>query len=189
MEVPGKAHLDAQYGKLTSIAEEAGVSLSTVSKVLHRRRDVGPKTRDRIEQLLAHHGYIRPWDRDVLSRQIVAVFRDLSGPYSLEVVSGIVEAAGLMGANVVTGTTSAQPIAHWLKKCVDMSALGLIVVISMLTEEDQRHIIADKLPVVLIDPLSTPSHKIPCIGVTNWGPSPEGVDTHWYQLCGKFECS
>lgn len=171
-----KAHLDAQYGKLTSIAEEAGVSLSTVSKVVHRRRDVSPTTRDRIEELLSRHGYIRPWDQDETpTRQVVAVFRDLSGPYTLEVVRGIVEAAGLIGVDVITGTTSARPIAHWLRECMDLGALGLIVVISMLTDEDQQHIIQDKLPVVLIDPLSTPSAEIPCIGVTNWNGAKDAV--------------
>ncbi|MBR7838980.1 LacI family DNA-binding transcriptional regulator [Actinospica durhamensis] len=176
MATQSKAHLDAQYGKLTSIAEEAGVSLSTVSKVVHRRRDVSPSTRDRIEELLSRHGYVRPWDREATTaRQVVAVFRDLSGPYTLEVVRGIVEAAGLMGVNVVTGTTSARPIAHWLKESVALGALGLIVVISMLTEEDQRHIVEDKLPVVLVDPLSTPSLEIPCIGVTNWSGAKDAV--------------
>jgi DNA-binding LacI/PurR family transcriptional regulator len=80
----GKTHLDAQYGLLTSIAAEAGVSLSTVSKVVHRRRDVGAATRARVEELLARSGYVRPWERETDGpRQIIAVFRDLSGPYTL----------------------------------------------------------------------------------------------------------
>ena len=176
MTAQGKAHLDAQYGMLTSIAAEAGVSLSTVSKVVHRRRDVSPATRDRVEGLLERHGYVRPWDREAtMPRQMVVVFRDLSGPYTLEVVRGIVDAAGLVGVNVVTGTTNARPFAHWLKECVALGALGLIVVISMLTEEDQRYIVEQKLPVVLVDPLSTPSLEIPCIGVTNWSGAKEAV--------------
>ena len=176
MNVQGKAQLDAQYGMLTSIATEAGVSLSTVSKVVHRRRDVSSSTRLRVEELLARHGYVRPWDRDSTTpRQVVAVFRDLSGPYTLEVARGIVDAAGLVGVDVVTGTTSMRPISHWLRECTELGALGLIVVISMLTEEDQRHIVEQKLPVVLIDPLSTPSLDIPCIGVTNWSGAREAV--------------
>ena len=176
MNVQGKAQLDAQYGMLTSIATEAGVSLSTVSKVVHRRRDVSSSTRVRVEELLARHGYVRPWEREATTpRQVVAVFRDLSGPYTLEVVRGIVDAAGLVGVDVVTGTTSMRPISRWLRECTDLGALGLIVVISMLTEEDQRHIVEQKLPVVLIDPLSTPSLDIPCIGVTNWSGAREAV--------------
>ncbi|MGI3227135.1 LacI family DNA-binding transcriptional regulator [Streptomyces sp. GTA36] len=49
--VRGRARVDAQYGLLTSIASEARVSLSTVSKVVHRRHDVGAATRARVEEL------------------------------------------------------------------------------------------------------------------------------------------
>lgn len=169
MTVQGKAQLDAQHGLLTGIAAEAGVSLSTVSKVVHRRRDVGAATRARVEDLLARHGFVRPWEREaVRPRQIIAVFRDMSGPYTLEVARGIVDAAGELGINVVTGTTSRRPISRWLEECVALGAAGLIIVISMLAEDDQRRIVEQRLPVVLIDPLSAPALDIPSIGVTNW---------------------
>ena len=45
----------------------------------------------------------------------------------------------------------------------------------MLTEEDQRHIVEQKLPVVLLDPLSAPNLEIPCIGVTNWSGAKDAV--------------
>lgn len=172
----GKASLDAQYGLLTSIASEAGVSLSTVSKVVHRRRDVGAATRARVEELLARAGYVRPWERDPqVPRQIIAVFRDLSGPYTLEVVRGIVDAAGELGMDVVTGTTGRRSISQWLEECVAVGAAGLIIVISMLAEEDQRRIVEQRLPVVLIDPLSAPSADIPSVGVTNWSGARDAV--------------
>lgn len=171
-----KEQLDRQYGLLTSIAQEAGVSLSTVSKVVHRRRDVGAKTRSRVEELLERHGYVRPWHREPApSRQIIAVFRDLSGPYTLEVVRGIVEAGGELGVDVVTGTTSRRSISQWLEECVALGAAGLIIVISMLSDDDQRRIVEQHLPVVLVDPLSAPSADIPSIGVTNWSGAREAV--------------
>ncbi|SEE50765.1 transcriptional regulator, LacI family [Streptomyces sp. 2131.1] len=176
MTVQDSGRLQAQYGLLTSIAQEAGVSLSTVSKVVHRRRDVGTRTRARVEELLDRHGYIRSWERDPrVPRQIIAVFRDLSGPYTLEVVRGIVEAAGEFGVHVVTGTTGRRSIGQWLKECEVLGAAGLIVVISMLSEDDQRRIVEEQLPVVLVDPLSAPSAEIPSIGVTNWSGAREAV--------------
>jgi DNA-binding LacI/PurR family transcriptional regulator len=174
--VQDKGQLEAQYGLLTSIAREAGVSLSTVSKVVHRRRDVGRATRDRVEELLAHNGYVRPWERDAkVTRQIIAVFRDLSGPYTLEVVRGIVDAAGEFGVHVLTGTTGRRSVSQWLTECVALGAAGLIFVISMVTEEDQRRIVEQRLPVVLVDPLSAPSQDIPSIGVTNWSGARDAV--------------
>ncbi|MEU1185349.1 LacI family DNA-binding transcriptional regulator [Streptomyces sp. NPDC005820] len=176
MTISDKGRLDAQYGLLTNIAQELGLSLSTVSKVVHRRRDVGASTRTRVEELLDRHGYVRPWDREAAApRQIVAVFRDLSGPYTLEVVRGIVEAAGELGIDVVTGTTGRRSISQWLEECVALGAAGLVIVISMLAEEDQRRIVEQRLPVVLVDPLSAPSSDIPSIGVTNWSGAREAV--------------
>lgn len=176
MTAQGKADLDAQYGLLSNIAGEAGVSLSTVSKVVHRRRDVGAATRARVEELLARHGYVRPWERDpAVPRQIIAVFRDLSGPYTLEIVRGIVDAAGELGIAVITGTTGRRSISQWLEECVALGAAGLVIVISMVAEEDQRRIVEQRLPVVLVDPLSAPSLDIPSIGVTNWSGARDAV--------------
>ncbi|MFJ2900936.1 LacI family DNA-binding transcriptional regulator [Streptomyces sp. NPDC091279] len=172
----GKERQEAQYGLLTNIAEEAGVSLSTVSKVVHRRRDVGAATRSRVEELLARHGYLRPWEPSPAApRQLIAVFRDLSGPYTLEVARGIVDAAGELGIDVVVGTTNRRSISGWLEESVALGAAGLVIVISMLAGDDQRRIVEQRLPVVLIDPLSAPTEDIPSIGVTNWSGAREAV--------------
>ncbi|MBZ3901502.1 LacI family DNA-binding transcriptional regulator [Streptomyces griseiscabiei] len=172
----GRDRQEAQYGLLTNIAAEAGVSLSTVSKVVHRRRDVGAATRARVEELLDRYSYARPWERDPSTpRQIIAVFRDLSGPYTLEVARGIVDAAGELDINVVTGTTGRRSISGWLEECVALGAAGMVIVISMLAEEDQRRIVEQRIPVVLIDPLSAPTQDIPSIGVTNWSGAREAV--------------
>ena len=165
-----------QYGLLSEVAIDAGVSLSTVSKVVHRRRDVGESTRERVEALLQARGFVRPWEPDPdRPRQIVAVFRDLAGPYTLEVTRGIVEAADRAGLHVVTGTTTSRSIAQWFKQAVALEAVGMVIVISMLSEEDQRYAVEHDLPVVLVDPLSVPSAPIPSVGVTNWNGAREAV--------------
>ena len=164
-----RASLDAQYGLLTSIAKEAGVSIATVSKVVHRRRDVSAATRTRVEELLTQHGYIRAWEADARRpRQILAVFRDLSSPYTLEVARGIVDSAAERGVATTIGTTSRRSIAQWLDECAALEALGLVIVISTLTDQDQRRVVDQRLPVVLIDPLNAPAWDIPSIGATNW---------------------
>jgi LacI family transcriptional regulator len=164
-----RSRRNAQYGLLTAIAHEAGVSLATVSKVVHRRRDVSEEMRARIETLLAERGYVRIWETDARRpRQILAVFRDLAGPYTLEVVRGIVESAAEVGVHTTVGTTSRRSIAQWLEECHKLDALGVVIVISTLAEQDQRRILDRRLPVVLVDPLNAPSADIPSIGVTNW---------------------
>jgi DNA-binding LacI/PurR family transcriptional regulator len=171
-----KALRDAQYGLLTAIAQEAEVSLATVSKVVHRRRDVAAATRARVEELLTRYGYVRPWEvARPAPRQILAVFRDLVSPYTQEITRGIVDAAAEFEVNVVLGTTGSRSILRWLEECVAMGAEGVIIVISMLTEADQLRIVEQHLPVVLIDPLHAPVQNIPSIGVTNWNGAREAV--------------
>lgn len=126
-------------------------------------------TRVRIEALLVERGYVRAGESDARRpRRILAVFRDLAGPYTLEVVRGIVEAAAEAGVHTIVGTTSRRPIAQWLQRSVELDAAGVVIVISALAERDQRRILDQRLPVVLLDPLNAPSAAIPSIGVTNW---------------------
>jgi LacI family transcriptional regulator len=166
---PARSPRNAQYGLLTAIANEVGVSLATVSKVVHRRRDVSEATRSRIEALLTERGYVRAGEgRGRRPDQILAVFRDLAGPYTLEVVRGIVESATDVGVNTSVGTTSRRSIAQWLQQSVTLGAAGVVIVISALAEQDQRRILDQRLPVVLVDPLNAPLPDIPSIGVTNW---------------------
>lgn len=44
---------------ISEIAAQAGVSVPAVSRVLNRRSDVAPRTRERVEHLLRQHGYRR----------------------------------------------------------------------------------------------------------------------------------
>ena len=160
--------MTGRHGLISEVARAAQVSVSTVSKVVHGRRDVGDATRARVEALLAEHGDGRPGSAGGGPRQILTVFRDLDGPYTQEVARGIVNGAAEVDAQAVIGMTNRQPIAAWLDDCAAMGALGMILVISMLAERDQQRILKQHIPVVLVDPLSEPVIEIPSIGVTNW---------------------
>ena len=160
---PGRRH-----GLLSEVARTAQVSVSTVSKVVHGRRDVGVATRARVEALLDEYGFQRPGAAPGKPRQVLTVFRDLAGPYTLEVVRGIVMGAAEVNAQAVIGMTNRQSISHWIDECAALDAAGMILVISMLAEHDKQRIVEQHIPVVLVDPLSEPVSEIPSIGVTNW---------------------
>ena len=78
---------------IADIAAEAGVSLPTVSRVLNRRSDVAPRTRERVEQLLREHGYRRRGGQlDDRAWLIDLVFNDLDSPWAVEVIRGVEDA-------------------------------------------------------------------------------------------------
>ncbi|WP_256864137.1 hypothetical protein [Streptomyces avermitilis] len=88
---------------------------------MHRRRDVGAATRERVEELLARYGFVRPWERDPATpRQIITVFRYLSGPYTLEVVRGIL---GSRSGRSPSGT-SAPLSSGWSTSSATGSSTG-----------------------------------------------------------------
>lgn len=173
---------DLQRGVLSAVAEAAGVSRATVSKVVHRRSDVAESTRARVETLLDEHGFERYWEVPAPSvPRIVVVFRDLVGPYTLEVARGIVDAIALHGAESVVGTTNTRSVSDWLAHASAQHATGIIFVISMIVDADQDTIREHNLPVVLIDPLHEPAPDMPSIGVTNWNGARMAV-THLLDL-------
>jgi DNA-binding LacI/PurR family transcriptional regulator len=44
----------------------------------------------------------------------------------------------------------------------------MVLIISRMTERDQRRVLSKHVPVVLIDPLSAPLPGVPSVGVTDW---------------------
>jgi DNA-binding LacI/PurR family transcriptional regulator len=156
-----------QYGILSEVARAAGVSQGTVSKVVHGRRDVGAQTRKRVEELLDAHGYVRPQGQ-TRRKRVYVVFRDLHSPYTHEIARHIVDSALASGIEPTIGTTEHRAISHWLEACESAGSLGLVLVISMMSDLDQQRVRDQHVPVVLLDPLAEPMAGVSSIGVTNW---------------------
>ena len=87
---------------IKTIAQAAGVSVPTVSRVLNGRSDVSPRTRERVEQLLQQHGYRR---RAVPAAGraglIDLVFNDLDSPWAVEIIRGVEDVTHAAGVGTV----------------------------------------------------------------------------------------
>src|SRR5260370_8189512 len=98
---------------LADIAAAAGVSVPTVSKVLNGHADVAPKTRSRIEALLADYHYAAP-RRGGRTCLIDLVFADLS-PWAVEIIRGAEAAAAAEGCRIAISVVSGEPDTEkWL---------------------------------------------------------------------------
>src|SRR2546430_1518743 len=71
---------------ISYIAESAGVSVPTVSKVLNGRSGVSADTRARVEELINRYGYQRPPNR---SNIVELVFRELESMWAVEIIRGV----------------------------------------------------------------------------------------------------
>ena len=116
---------------LADIAAAAGVSVPTVSKVLNGHADVAPKTRSRVEGLLADYNYAAP-RRAGRSCLIDLVFADLS-PWAVEIIRGAEEAASAEGCRIAVSVVSGEPdTEQWLTRLSTSQTNGVILVLTEL---------------------------------------------------------
>src|SRR5215471_6470019 len=81
------------------IAESAGVSIPTVSKVINGRSGVSADTRARVEELISRYGYRKPAGAN-RSNVLELVFRELEGMRAIEIIRGVERVARKHGVGV-----------------------------------------------------------------------------------------
>ena len=161
------ASRSGRAGSLTSIAAAAGVSVSTVSKVLNGRTDVAPETRERLGRILRLHGY------QVAPRSGIGVvdllIGGLGGLWSDELIRGAVTAAAETEISVIVSqVASASEFARWLKIATARGTLGALSVLYLPDQATLRRMADASLPLVVIDPPAEPGGEIRSVGTTNW---------------------
>ena len=156
---------------LQQIAERAGVSAPTISKVLNGRPDVAPATRERVLQALHEQQYL-PRGASALPfahRHIELVFDALRNTNNLEILREIIKSAAEHGGHVAVSTLPDNMNARqWIHELERVGRAGVIMVTSRLTSEQQQRLQEAALPVVLIDPINSVDGAVASVGATNW---------------------
>ena len=166
---------EAEHGRVTirAIADEAGVSVPTVSRVINGRSDVAPETRKRVEELLTERGYQRRRSTRSSSRNarlVDLVFNELDSPWAVEIIRGVEDAAHSAGVGTVVSAVHRRRASteQWLDNLRTRASDGVILVVSQLSSpilEQLRHL---RVPMVVLDPAGGPTMDAPTIGATNW---------------------
>lgn len=156
---------------IAAIAEAAGVSVPTVSRVLNGRSDVSPQTRELIERLLREHDY-RPRNsrHSGRARLVDLVFDDLDSPWALELIRGVEDVSHAAGVGTVVSQVHRRTTAarQWLQNLRARASDGVIFVTSDVAEPIHAELHRLKVPVVIIDPAGGAAADVPTIGATNW---------------------
>lgn len=156
---------------LAEIADEAEVSLSTISKVLNGRSDVAASTRGRVEALLAQHGYQRRRSPAATSSSLVElVFHELESAWSMEIIRGVEDVARSHGLSVVLTESGSRhaPDADWIDGVLQRRPAGVVLVFSAIPERYRDVLRARSIPFVIIDPAGDPTPDVPSVGSANW---------------------
>ncbi|WP_344290406.1 LacI family DNA-binding transcriptional regulator [Streptomyces synnematoformans] len=170
---------------LAQIAETAGVSVSTVSKVLNGRDDVSRDTRAKVDSALREHRYRRRGaslhEPDV--RSVDLVMNGLDGSWPASVASGLEAAAYEAGVHVVIsvarqGATANNHAAQdWVDRVLERDGAGVVLGLIEPAPDQLARLRQAQVPIVVIDPLSDPPPDVISVGTTNWAGAYEAT-TH-----------
>jgi DNA-binding LacI/PurR family transcriptional regulator len=153
------------------IAEEAGVSITTVSKVLNGRSDVAPATRARIEECLERHQYRRRYRRQATaSEQIDLVFHEWDSAWTIEIISGVESVTASAKVDMVLSQLGGahRPPQQWLDGVLARRPLGVLFVLSTLTQTQQRQLESRSIPFVIVDTDGAMPPSVPTVGSNSW---------------------
>jgi DNA-binding LacI/PurR family transcriptional regulator len=155
---------------IAQIAQLAGVSVPTVSKVLNGRSEVAADTRALVEDLIREHGYRRRRRPANPSALLELVFHELESLYAMEIIKGVERVAGDNGLAVVLAESQGRraPGRGWLDGVLARRPTGVIAVFSELTAVQEHQLRSRHIPLVLVDPSGEPGHECPSVGATNW---------------------
>lgn len=144
---------------LGDVAERAGVSLATASKVMNGRNDVKDATRRAVHDAARGLGYAHRRRTPTPARSLVMVFDALSSPYALQILHGATLAARRAGVDLAVTTTEEPDAAGpeilsraWFREAADR---GHAAVIAVTTPISARHLRASRacdIPLLVIDP-------------------------------------
>ena len=156
---------------ITTIADEVGVSVATVSKVLNGRSDVSADTRALVEASLERHQYQRrPRKQPAGSGQIDLVFHEFDSAWAMEIIQGVESVAAPAQIDVVLSHLNGRhrPPQSWLDHVITRRPRGLLLVLSNLTEQQQAQLKRQLIPFVVVDTDSATPASVPTVGSNNW---------------------
>ncbi|MFH8800984.1 LacI family DNA-binding transcriptional regulator [Streptomyces sp. NPDC017936] len=149
------------------IAESAGVSVPTVSKVINGRSGVSADTRARVEALVNEYGYRRPAGAG-RNNVVELVFRELEHMWAVEIIRGVEQVARRHGVGVMVsrfGLHDAEP-PTWDDTVSRRPSCVLSV--AQLSEAEREQLRAKGIPFVVFDPATELPDDVPFVGATNW---------------------
>lgn len=157
----GKPGVGMRGVTIAYIAESAGVSVPTVSKVLNGRPGVSDDTRARVEELINRHGYQKTPAR---SNTVELVFRDMADHWGMEIIRGVEQVARHNRVGVMVSEFSAEsPLDDIVDRRPDA-----VLSVARLTSADREQLAARNIAFVVFDPVDELPDDVPFVGATNW---------------------
>ncbi|HEU5356912.1 MAG TPA: LacI family DNA-binding transcriptional regulator [Actinocrinis sp.] len=148
------------------IAESAGVSVPTVSKVLNGKSGVSAEKRALIEELINRHGYRKPAGSN-RSNVVELVFRELESMWAVEIIRGVERAARKQRVGVMVSEFGLHDAAPGWDDTVSRRP-NCVLSVAQLSAAERAELTAKGIPFVVFDPTTELPDGVPFVGATNW---------------------
>src|SRR5262249_50521682 len=168
------ARLHTGPGRVTirEVAQAAGVSIATVSRVLNGRGDVAPETRELVSRVIREHGYTANRSARGLSAGrtgLIGVLVPLVFPaYFAGILAGAAEALSERGLQIVLSPTRGEHDREvtTLNRLHGLSDGALIILPEESSDELER-LLDHGHRFVVIDPLMPLDERIPSVSAAH----------------------
>lgn len=142
---------------IRDVADRAGVSTATVSRVLAGIGNPKPETAGAVMRAVEQLGY-RPSGvarslRMKRTRTLGLIVTDIQNPFFPELVQAADTAARALNYSIILGSAAYDEhrAMHYLDLMVDRRVDGLIIASSQISDESWRWLIASPVPVVVVN--------------------------------------
>lgn len=155
--------------RIAQIAQQAGVSPSTVSKVINGRPGVSDRTRREVEAVLAKSGREYSLVSTKISPTIELLVDYVANNGTMEMMVHASQSAQARGfALTVVQTDHGRKRESCLRGIADRNPLGVIAQMSDLRDEDKEFLRLRNIPLIIIDPVSLSDMRDNTISIDNW---------------------
>ncbi|MFC7621916.1 LacI family DNA-binding transcriptional regulator [Microlunatus sp. GCM10028923] len=151
---------------LAEVAELAGVSISTVSKVANNSPDVADQTRTKVAEILSEQRYVAPRQRRTGGPRIGLLVRSMRLPNTAEPLRGAMERAAGAGMPLEVLLYRQQP--DWIEELRAHDIRGLVAISSVLDPEEREQLTDAGIALVVVNPLGPPHVGHHSVGATDW---------------------
>jgi LacI family transcriptional regulator len=158
---------------IREIADLAGVSIATVSRVVNGRDDVAPETRELVTRVIQEHGYTSNRQARGLSAGrtgLVGLLVPLVYPvYFSAILSGAAEALYEQDLRLLLSPTHHEHDREvsLLDRLVDGMADGALIVLPEESSEELEQLLDQGYRFVVVDPRMPLAERIPCVSATH----------------------
>ena len=171
---------------IREVAEAAGVSIATVSRVLNGRGDVSPETRELVSRVIREHGYTANRSARSLSAGrtgLVGVLVPLVYPaYFSSILSGAAEALHEQDLRLLLSPTDHQHDREvsLIDRLMHGLTDGALIVLPEESSDELEQLLQEGYRFVVVDPLEPLDERIPSVSAAH----ASGADQAMQHLLG-----